>query len=134
MPLQEVPRGRDEERQDERVRLGEVECALHVVLRRPRVAEHVVGEGIDDQGVYDREVEDRGSSAREHRREDIDSPMSVPLGQANRGERDSCVTVLTLGARRRGESRASRSHVTEPHERLYLKRASQRSPAGPARP
>ena len=49
--LEQLARRRDEEREDERVRLGEVERALHVVLGRLRVAEHVAREGIDDEGV-----------------------------------------------------------------------------------
>ena len=101
VPLEEIARRRDEEREDERVGLGEVECALDVVLCGPRVAEHGPCEGVEDERIDDRDVANHVRRAGlwrggEHRREVIDRRARIPLGEMDRGERGSRVGILEL--------------------------------------
>jgi hypothetical protein len=121
--LEEIARRHDEEREDERVRLGEVERPFHVVLGRLRVALCVARAGVEEERVDDREVPDDRSHACEHWCEDLDRGASVPLGQVDRGQRRSRFGVLALGVGRRRQSGPSRRHIPQPDERLHLEPA-----------
>jgi hypothetical protein len=81
VPLQEIARRHDEERQDERVRLGEVERPLHVILRCLRIAERLAREGVEEKRVDERDGADDRCRAFEHGREGLCGASSVPLRQ-----------------------------------------------------
>ena len=120
VPFQELARRRDEERQDERVRLGEVERPLHVILRRLRVTQRVAREGVEEERVDERGVADDRGRAFEHGREDLHGASSVLLGEVNRRQRRARVGVPLLRVGRCRQRGPSRLHATQPHERLRL--------------
>ena len=98
--------GDDEEREDERVRFGEVECALDVILGRRRIAEHVACEGVEHQRLDDREVANDAAPFPRARARALRSPprasRSARWIAASAGTR---LGVLALGAPTRSPAR-----------------------------